>query len=125
MNAPIDRRGRPLQPAPRLVDGADELPSAEWPAFVERECPADPDLRAEVLRLLEQFRRARAEGFLEHAAAATVPTEATEDYGPGEPVRAQPRVHRQVPGRPPLRRVRAARRPPTSPSTPTWSATSS
>ncbi len=84
MNLPTtekdDRYGR----LRALVDGADELPSAEWPAFVDRECPTDPDLRAEVLRLLEQLRRARAEGFLEREASATVPTEATVDYGSGK-----------------------------------------
>jgi hypothetical protein len=67
-----------------LVDRADEFPSTEWPAFVERECPTDPDLRAEVLRLLEQLLRARTEGFLEHPASPTTPsTEATEDFRPG------------------------------------------
>ena len=90
MNGPLtekdDRYGR----LRALVDGADELPSAEWPAFVERECPADPALRAEALRLLEQSRRARAEGFLEHGASATVSTEATEDYRTGEPSRDSP-----------------------------------
>jgi hypothetical protein len=67
-----------------LVDRADELPSAEWPAFVERECPSDPALRAEALRLLGQIHRARAERFLEHAASTTVSPEATEDHRPGE-----------------------------------------
>jgi hypothetical protein len=73
-----------------LVDRTAELPSAEWPAFLERECPADPALRAEALRLVEQSRRARAEGFLEHAASATVSTDATQDRRPGEPSGASP-----------------------------------
>ena len=65
-----------------LVDRADELPSAEWPAFVERECPADPALRDEVLRLLKQSRRARAEGFLEQPESTTGSMERTEDFRP-------------------------------------------
>jgi serine/threonine protein kinase len=63
-----------------LVDRADELPIAEWPDFVGRECPSDPALRAEALRLLEQLHRARVERFLEHPASATVSEETTEDY---------------------------------------------
>jgi hypothetical protein len=63
-----------------LVDAADELSSAEWAAFVRRECPADPALRSEALRLLEQSRRARAEGFLEYPASATASTEVTLDH---------------------------------------------
>ncbi len=65
-----------------LVDRFGELPDAEWPAFVERECPADPALSAEALRLLGQLRRIREERFLEPPAAST---EATEDYRTGEP----------------------------------------
>ncbi len=42
-------------------------------------------MRAEVLRLLEQLLRARAEGFLEHGASATTTTEVTEDCRPREP----------------------------------------
>src|SRR5262249_43835797 len=48
------------------------------------ECPADPGLRGEVLRLLEHLHVARAEGFLEHSAFATTASEATEDFRPGE-----------------------------------------
>ncbi len=73
-----------------LVDRADELPSTEWPAFVKRECPTDPTLRADVLRLLDQLRRVRARGFLELAAAAMASTEATEDYRPREPLGDSP-----------------------------------
>ncbi len=36
-----------------LVDRAAERPAAEWASFLERECPADPALRSEALRLLE------------------------------------------------------------------------
>ena len=123
---PIDRTGRPITAGSATWSTAPTSCRARsgrrsWSGSA----PTDPALRAEVLRLLEQLPRARAEGFLEHGASATASTEATEDYRPGEPSRRQPDRHRQVSGRPPLRRGRAARRPPTSPSTPTWNATSS
>ncbi len=107
-----------------LVDRADELPSVEWPAFLERECPGDPAVRAEVLRLLEQLLRARAEGFLEQPASTTGSTEVTEDCRPGEPSRDSPASigKYQVVRR--FAEVAAARRPRTSRSTPTWNATS-
>ncbi len=37
----------------RLLDAALDLPAAERPAFLQRECPDDPALRAEVLEILE------------------------------------------------------------------------
>ena len=42
--------------------------------------------------MLEQSRRARAEGFLELAASPTISTEATEDDRPGEPSGGGPTV---------------------------------
>jgi hypothetical protein len=56
-----------------LVDRAAERLEAEWPTFLERECPTDPDLRAEALRLLEHARAASAEGFLEPSEPTAVP----------------------------------------------------
>ena len=52
-----------------LVDGAAERPTAEWAAFLEQECPTDPELQSEALRLLEHASAASAEGFLEPSAA--------------------------------------------------------
>jgi hypothetical protein len=73
-----------------LVDRAAERLEAEWPTFLEQECPTDPDLRAEALRLLEQARAASAEGFLEPCAPTAVPnsgsaTEEEPDPGSAEP----------------------------------------
>jgi hypothetical protein len=66
-----------------LVERGDELPSAEWPEFMERQCPADPALRVEALRLLEQLRR--IEDFLEPSASAMPLAEVTDQFGTGEP----------------------------------------
>jgi hypothetical protein len=71
-----------------LVDRAGELPGAEWPAFVERECPDDSALRAEVLRLLEPLHRARTEGFLERPASEMAVTLPPGDFWPDEPAPA-------------------------------------
>ena len=108
-----------------LVNRADELPSAEWPAFVERECPSDPALRAVALRLLEQSRRACAEGFLEPVMSAMCSTEATEDYRPRRAVRVRATARSASTRSSAASPRRAARRPPISPSTPTWNAMSS
>ena len=73
-----------------LVDRAAERLEAEWPTFLERECPTDPDLRAEVLRLLEQARAASAEGFLEPCAPTAVPSSGSVTQEEPVPGSAEP-----------------------------------
>ena len=64
-----------------LVDRAAERPAAEWASFLERECPADPTLQSEALRLLEHARAASTEGFLEPPAPPTEPSSVSVAHG--------------------------------------------
>ena len=64
-----------------LVDRAAERPEAEWPGFLEWECPSDAALRNEALGLLNQERAAIAERFLEPPSG---PTEASPGPAPDE-----------------------------------------
>jgi serine/threonine protein kinase len=73
-----------------LVDRAAELLEAEWTTFLERECPTDPDLRAEALRLLGQARAASAEGFLEPFAPTAEPNSVSVTQGEPDPGSAEP-----------------------------------
>ena len=68
-----------------LVDRAAERPTAEWAAFLEEECPTDPVLQSEALRLLAHALAASADGFLEPAAPTTEPS--PESVAHGEPNR--------------------------------------
>jgi predicted Ser/Thr protein kinase/ribosomal protein S27E len=54
-----------------LVDRAADRPASEWEVFLERECGADPSLKAEAMRLLGHAREASIEGFLEPPPPAT------------------------------------------------------
>jgi hypothetical protein len=56
-----------------LVDRVADRPEAGWASFLERECPTDPALRSEALRLLEHARAASAEGFLSPTALKAEP----------------------------------------------------
>ncbi len=68
-----------------LIDRAAERPTAEWVAFLERECPTDLELQSEALRLLEHALAASSDGFLEPSAA---PLESTsKSVTRGEPDR--------------------------------------
>lgn len=63
-------RGLPTnrwQAVQRLLDAALELPAAEVPAYLDRECGTDTELRREVAELLAAC--SRAGGFLEEAPA--------------------------------------------------------
>jgi serine/threonine protein kinase len=73
-----------------LVDRAAERPAAEWAAFLERECPADPTLRAEALHLLGNAPRASKDGFLDHYPTTMAPSSMAvgiqgRNLGLGEP----------------------------------------
>jgi serine/threonine protein kinase len=65
-----------------LVEGAEGLPRAQWPVYARRECPPDPALVAELLRLLEQTRRP---GDGDPATPPPAATEATGEYQAREP----------------------------------------
>ena len=67
-----------------LVDRGAERPAAEWASFLERECPADPALQSEALRLLAHAQAASTEGFLEPCAPTAVP--GSVSVTDGEPV---------------------------------------
>src|SRR5262245_51599450 len=56
-----------------LFDQAVDLPTAERPAFLDRACGDDPELRADVERLLARQERAQAQGFLEPPSAGPAP----------------------------------------------------
>ena len=73
-----------------LVDRAAERPAAEWASFLERECPADPTLQSEALRLLEHARAASTEGFLEPSAPPTEPSSVSVAHGEPNPGSAEP-----------------------------------
>ena len=73
-----------------LVDRAAERPAAEWASFLERECPADPTLRSEALRLLEHAQAASTEGFLEPPAPPTEPSSVSVAHGEPNPGSAEP-----------------------------------
>lgn len=73
-----------------LVDRAAERPAAEWASFLERECPADPTLQSEALRLLEHARAASTEGFLEPPAPPTEPSSVSVAHGEPNPGSAEP-----------------------------------
>jgi hypothetical protein len=73
-----------------LFDRAAERPAAEWASFLERECPDDPDLRSEALRLLEHDREAGPEGFLDPSATPTEPSSASGAHGEPNPGSAEP-----------------------------------
>ena len=73
-----------------LVDRAAERPAAEWASFLERECPADPALQSEALRLLEHAQAASTEGFLEPSAPPTEPSSVSVAHGEPNPGSAEP-----------------------------------
>jgi len=73
-----------------LVDRAAERPAAEWASFLERECPADPTLQSEALRLLEHAQAASTEGFLEPSAPPTEPSSVSVAHGEPNPGSAEP-----------------------------------
>ena len=73
-----------------LVDRAAERPAAEWASFLEQECPADPALRSEALRLLEHAQAASTEGFLEPPAPPAEPSSVSTAHGEPNPGSAEP-----------------------------------
>jgi serine/threonine protein kinase len=75
-----------------LVDRAAERPAAEWVTFLERECPTDPALQEEALRLLGHAQAASAEGFLEPSAPTLVPGSVSMTQGEPDPGSAE-RIH--------------------------------
>src|SRR4051812_29513810 len=85
-----------------LFERALELPHADRLAFVARECPDDPDVQAEVLRLLDQHARAEAENFLRLTASLESPT---PDPAPGTIGSASADVERFNIGRYRVRRL--------------------
>jgi serine/threonine protein kinase len=64
-----------------LVDRPADRPAAEWAAFLERECPTDPALESEALRLLQHALAASAEGFLDPTATAAEPGSVCVTHG--------------------------------------------
>jgi serine/threonine protein kinase len=52
-----------------LFDRGSELPTEQWEPFLRRECPDDPALRAEALRILRGAQQASTEQFLERPMA--------------------------------------------------------
>ena len=73
-----------------LVDRAAERPTAEWASFLERECPTDPALQSEALRLLEHALAASADGFLEPPAPPTERSSVSVAHGEPNPGSAEP-----------------------------------
>ena len=73
-----------------LVDRAAERPTAEWASFLERECPTDPALQSEALRLLGHAQAASTEGFLEPSAPPTEPSSVSVAHGEPNPGSAEP-----------------------------------
>jgi serine/threonine protein kinase len=62
-----------------LVDSATDWPESEWESVLGRECPDDPGLRSEALRLLKQAMAASDEGFLDTGVPAEEPLTVTTD----------------------------------------------
>jgi hypothetical protein len=73
-----------------LVDRAAERPAAEWVTFLERECPTDPALQEEALRLLAHAQAASAESFLEPSAPTLEPGSVSMTQGEPDPRSAEP-----------------------------------
>ncbi|MDG3008299.1 serine/threonine protein kinase [Paludisphaera mucosa] len=58
-----------------LFEGSADLPPEEWEPFLQRQCPDDPGIRAEVLRILQSDRHPEIEAFLRRQAAGGPDTE--------------------------------------------------
>ncbi len=90
MNATVPHDPDRYRRLRELVDRAAERPAAEWASFLERECPDDPALRSEALRLLEHNREAGVEGFLEPDVPPTERSPVAVAHGGSDPGSAEP-----------------------------------